>query len=166
MILDECPLSNEMLAFCPTEMEDIPDAKLVSAKRKMPEFFMGLKQDKPKLKSLTPPIQDILRTATLSEALVDELRDKALEQGLPALLEHFGSERLDVSFRKNRLVLSNSASSCLCVAGNCPYRYDEDEIEGASLSMMYCDCMILFRNFFHEKSFIQSLAVQIAQRHC
>lgn len=110
MILDECPLSNEMLVFCSTEIEDIPDAILVSAKRKMPEFFMGLKQDKPniafllqrtmaklKLKSPTPPIQNILRTATLSEALVVELRDKALEQGLPALLEHFGSERLDAS---------------------------------------------------------------------
>lgn len=179
MILDECPLSNEMLVFCPTEIEDIPNAILVSANRKMPEFFMGLKQDKPnlafllqrtmaklKLKSPTPPIQNILRTATLSEALVVELRDKALEQGLPALLEHFGSERLDASYRKNSLVLSNWASSCLCVAGNCPYRYHKDEIEGASLSMMYCDCMILFKRFFHEKSFIRLLAVQIAKRHC
>jgi hypothetical protein len=33
---------------------------------------------------------DILRTATLSEALIDVLSDKALQQGLPALVDHFG----------------------------------------------------------------------------
>jgi hypothetical protein len=42
------------------------------------------------LKSPPPPLLDILRTATLSEALVDVLSEKALQQGLPALLDHFG----------------------------------------------------------------------------
>ncbi|OYU31616.1 MAG: hypothetical protein CFE39_07220 [Comamonadaceae bacterium PBBC2] len=42
------------------------------------------------LKSPPPPILDILRTATLSEALVDVLSEKALQQGLPSLLDHFG----------------------------------------------------------------------------
>jgi hypothetical protein len=103
MTLDEYPLSDEMLAFCKAAIEDMPDALLVSGARKMPDLFKGLKQDKPnidlllqrvlaklQLKSPPPPILDILRTATLSEALVDVLSDKALQQGLPALLDHFG----------------------------------------------------------------------------
>lgn len=103
MTLDEYPLSDEMLAFCKAAIEDMPDALLVSGARKMPDLFKGLKQDKPniemllqrvlaklQLKSPPPPILDILRTATLSEALVDVLSEKALQQGLPALLDHFG----------------------------------------------------------------------------
>lgn len=103
MILDEYALSDEMLAFCKAAIEDMPDALLVSGARKMPDLFKGLKQDKPniemlqqrvlaklQLKSPPPPILDILRTATLSEALVDVLSEKALQQGLPALLDHFG----------------------------------------------------------------------------
>lgn len=103
MILDEYPLCDEMLAFCKAAIEDMPDALLVSGARKMPDLFKGLKQDKPniemlrqkvlaklQLKTPPPPILDILRTATLSEALVDVLSEKALQQGLPALLDHFG----------------------------------------------------------------------------
>jgi hypothetical protein len=103
MTLDEHPLSDEMLAFCKAAIEDMSDASLVSGARKMPDLFKGLKQDKPntvllrqrvlaklQLKSPPPPILDILRTATLSDALVDVLSEKALQQGLPALLDHFG----------------------------------------------------------------------------
>ena len=103
MILDEYPLSDEMLAFCKSAIEDMPDALLVNGARKMPDLFKGLKQDKPsiemlqqrvlaklQLKSPPPPILEILRTATLSEALIDVLSEKALQQGLPALLDHFG----------------------------------------------------------------------------
>jgi hypothetical protein len=103
MTLDEYPLSDEMLAFCKAAIEDMPEALLVSGARKLPDLFKGLKQDKPntdllrqrvlaklQLKSPPPPILDLLRTATLSEALVDVLSDKALQQGLPALMEHFG----------------------------------------------------------------------------
>jgi hypothetical protein len=103
MNLDEYPLSDEMLAFCKASIEGMPEALLVSGARKMPDLFKGLKQDKPnidlllqrvlaklQLKSPPPPIMDILRTATLSEALVDVFSEKALQQGLPALLDHFG----------------------------------------------------------------------------
>ncbi|WP_396435499.1 hypothetical protein [Limnohabitans sp.] len=103
MTLDEYPLSDEMLAFCKAAIEDMPDALLVSGARKMPDLFKGLKQDKPntdllrqrvlaklQLKSPPPPILDILRTATLSESLIDVLSDKVLQQGLPALVDHFG----------------------------------------------------------------------------
>jgi hypothetical protein len=103
MTLDDYPLEHEMLAFCKAAIEDMPDALLVSGARKMPDLFKGLKQDKPntdllrqrvlaklQLKSPPPPILDILRTATLSESLIDVLSDKALLQGLPALVEHFG----------------------------------------------------------------------------
>jgi hypothetical protein len=103
MTLDDYPLDHEMLAFCKAAIEDMPDALLVSGARKMPDLFKGLKQDKPntdllrqrvlaklQLKSPPPPILDILRTATLSEALVDVLSEKALQQGLSALLDHFG----------------------------------------------------------------------------
>jgi hypothetical protein len=103
MTLDEYPLSDEMMAFCKAAIEDMPDALLVSGARKIPELFKGLRQDKPntdllrqlvqaklQLKSTPSPILDILRTATLSESLIDVLSDKALQQGLPALVEHFG----------------------------------------------------------------------------
>jgi hypothetical protein len=103
MTLDEYPLSDEMLAFCKASIESMPEALLVSGARKMPDLLKGLKQDKPnidllrqrvlaklQLKSPPPPILDILRTATLSEALVDVLSEKALQQGLPAVLDHFG----------------------------------------------------------------------------
>jgi hypothetical protein len=103
MTLNEDPLSDEMLAFCKAAIEDMPDALLVSGARKIPELFKGLRQDKPntdllrqlvqaklQLKSTPSPILDILRTATLSESLIDVLSDKALQQGLPALVEHFG----------------------------------------------------------------------------
>jgi hypothetical protein len=84
MTIDDYPLSDEILAFCKAAIQDMPDALLVSGARKMPDFFKGLKQDKPntdllrqrvlaklQLKSPPPPILDILRTATLPEALVD-----------------------------------------------------------------------------------------------
>jgi hypothetical protein len=86
MTLDDYPLEHEMLAFCKAAIEDMPDALLVSGARKMPDLFKGLKQDKPntdllrqrvlaklQLKSPPPPILDILRTATLSESLIDVL---------------------------------------------------------------------------------------------
>jgi hypothetical protein len=92
-----------MQAFCKATIDAMPDALLITGARKMPDFFKGLKQDKPnvetlrqrvqaklQLKSTPPPILDILRTATLSESLIDVLSDKALQQGLPALVEHFG----------------------------------------------------------------------------
>jgi hypothetical protein len=103
MTLDEYPLDDEMLAFCKAAVDAMPDALLVSGARHMPDLLKGLKQDKPnvellrqrvqaklQLKSPPPLILDILRTATLSEPLIDVLSDKALEQGLPALMEHFG----------------------------------------------------------------------------
>jgi hypothetical protein len=103
MTLDDYPLDDDMLAFCKAAIEDMPDALLVSGARKMPELFKGLRQDKPntdllrqmvqaklQLKTPPPPILDILRTATLSESLIDVLSDKALQQGLPALVNHFG----------------------------------------------------------------------------
>jgi hypothetical protein len=101
--LDDHPLSDEMLNFCKAAIEAMPDALLVSGARKMPDLFNGLKQDKPniellrhrvlaklELKSPPPPILEILRTATLSDALIDVFSEKALQLGLPALLDHFG----------------------------------------------------------------------------
>ena len=103
MILDEYPLSDEMLSFCKASIESMPEALLVSGARKMPDLLKGLKQDKPnidlllqralaklQLKSPPPPILDILRTATLSESLVEVFSENALQQGFPALLDHFG----------------------------------------------------------------------------
>lgn len=103
MILDDYPLDDEMLAYCKAAIDAMPDALLVSGARHMPDLLKGLKQDKPNaemlrqrvqakltLKTPPPPILDLLRTATLAEPLVDVLSDKALQQGLPALVEHFG----------------------------------------------------------------------------
>eukprot|EP01032_Pedospumella_encystans_P013908 gene13908-15993_t len=103
MTLDDYPLDEDMQAFCKAAIDAMPDALLITGARKMPDLLKGLKQDKPnvemlrqrvqaklQLKSPPPPILDILRTATLSEALVDVLSSKALQQGLPALVAHFG----------------------------------------------------------------------------
>lgn len=103
MTLDDYPLDEDMQAFCKAAIDAMPDALLITGARKMPELLKGLKQDKPnvemlrqrvqaklQLKSPPPPILDILRTATLSEALLDVLSSKALQQGLPALVEYFG----------------------------------------------------------------------------
>jgi hypothetical protein len=103
MILDDYPLDDDMLAFCKAAIDAMPDALLITGARKMQDLLKGLKQDKPnvdmlrqrvqaklQLKSPPPPILDLLRTATLSEALVDVLSEKALQQGLPALVDHFG----------------------------------------------------------------------------
>jgi hypothetical protein len=103
MTLDDYPLDDDMLAFCKAAIDAMPDALLITGARLMPDLLKGLKQDKPnvdmlrqrvqaklQLKSPPPPILDILRTATLSESLIDVLSDKALQQGLPALVDHFG----------------------------------------------------------------------------
>ncbi len=103
MNLDDYSLDEDMLSFCRAAIEDMPDALLVNGARRMPDLLKGLKQDKPNIdllrqrvlaklqfKSPPLPILDILRTATLSEALVDVLSEKALQQGMPALLDHFG----------------------------------------------------------------------------
>ncbi len=103
MTLDDYPLDDEMLAFCKAAIDAMPDTLLISGARLMPDLLKGLKQDKPhvemlrqrvqaklQLKTPPPPVLDILRTATLSEPLLEVLSDKALEQGLSALVEHFG----------------------------------------------------------------------------
>jgi hypothetical protein len=103
MTLDDYPLDEDMQAFCKDAIDAMPDALLITGARKMPDLLKGLKQDKPnvemlrqrvqaklQLKSPPPPILEILRTATLSEALVDVLSSKALQQGLPALVTYFG----------------------------------------------------------------------------
>jgi hypothetical protein len=103
MTLDDYPLDDDMQAFCKAAIDAMPDALLITGARKMQDLLKGLKQDKPnvdmlrqrvhaklQLKSPPPPVLDILRTATLSESLIDVLSDKALQQGLPALVDHFG----------------------------------------------------------------------------
>jgi len=103
MTLDDYPLDDDMRAFCKAAIDAMPDALLITGARKMQDLLKGLKQDKPntemlrqrvqaklQLKTPPPPVLDILRTATLSESLIDVLSDKALQQGLPALVDHFG----------------------------------------------------------------------------
>lgn len=104
MTLDDYPLDDEMQAFCKAAIDAMPDNLLISGARLMPDLLKGLRQDKPnvemlrqrvqaklKLKTPPPPVLDLLRTATLSEPLLEVLSDKALQQGLPALVEYFGS---------------------------------------------------------------------------
>lgn len=92
----------EMLAYFKDALMAMPAADLVAGAQKMPELMQGLKQDKPntdalrqrvlaKLQLKTPPplVLDILRTATLSESLVMVLSEKAVTQGLSALIERF-----------------------------------------------------------------------------
>lgn len=103
MIIFDYSICDDMQSLCKAAIDNMPGDLLVSGARKMPDVLKGLKQDKPnialvrqrvlaklQLKSLPPPIIEILRTATLSEALIEVLSDKALDRGLPALLEHFG----------------------------------------------------------------------------
>lgn len=103
MIVDDHTLDDEMLTFYKNAVDAMPDALLITSARKMPELLNGLKQDKPnveqlrqrvtaklQLKSPPPPVLDILRTATLSESLIDVLSEKAIKLGFASLLDHFG----------------------------------------------------------------------------
>ena len=103
MIVDDHTLDDEMLTFYKNAVDAMPDALLITSARKMPELLNGLKQDKPnvdqlrqrvtaklQLKSPPPPVLDILRSATLSESLIDVLSEKAIKLGLASLLDHFG----------------------------------------------------------------------------
>lgn len=103
MIVDDHTLDDEMLTFYKNAVDAMPDSLLITSARKMPELLNGLKQDKPnvdqlrqrvtaklQLKSPPPPVLDILRSATLSESLIDVLSEKAIKLGLVSLLDHFG----------------------------------------------------------------------------
>lgn len=96
-------LDAELLDHLKSAVHTMPDSSLVLAAKKMPELMQGLKQDKPntdllrqrvlakmQLKTLPPLILALLRSASLSEPLVAVLSDRAIEQGLPALMAHFG----------------------------------------------------------------------------
>ncbi|PUE48983.1 hypothetical protein B9Z47_05560 [Limnohabitans sp. 2KL-1] len=103
MIVDDHTLDDEMLTFYKNAVDAMPDGLLIMSARKMPELLNGLKQDKPnveqlrqrvtaklQLKSPPPPVLDILRSATLSESLIDVLSEKTIKLGLASLLDHFG----------------------------------------------------------------------------
>ncbi|WP_396434795.1 hypothetical protein [Limnohabitans sp.] len=96
-------LDAEVLDFLKSAVQAMPDSDLVACAKKMPELMQGLRQDKPntdllrqrvlakmQLKTLPPLILELLRSASLSESLVSVLSDKAIEQGLSALMSHFG----------------------------------------------------------------------------
>lgn len=93
----------EVLAYLKSAVQAMPDSDLVACAKKMPELMQGLRQDKPnadllrqrvlgkmQLKTLPPLLVALLRSASLSDPLVAVLSDKTLEQGLPALMSHFG----------------------------------------------------------------------------
>jgi hypothetical protein len=103
MIVDDHTLDDEMLTFYKNAVDAMPDGLLITSARKMPELLNGLKQDKPnveqlrqrvtaklQLKTPPPPVLDILRSATLSESLIDVLSEKTIKLGLASLLDHFG----------------------------------------------------------------------------
>ena len=103
MIIDNYTLNDEIVLFLQTCVDAMPDAELVLCARKLPEILHGLKQDKPnvamvrqrvlaklQLKSPPPPILDLFREATLSESLIVVFSEKAIQQGLAGLLDHFG----------------------------------------------------------------------------
>ena len=103
MIINDYALDAEMIEFCKSAIGNMPDEDLVSGARKLPELLKGLKQDKPnvdqlrqrvqaklQLKSLSPPILDILRTATLCDALIEVFSEKAIRFGQAALMQQFG----------------------------------------------------------------------------
>lgn len=84
MIINDYLFDAEIMAFCKSTIDSMPESDLVNGARKLPDLLKGLKQDKPnivqlrqrvlvtlQLKSPPPPILDILRTATLSESLIE-----------------------------------------------------------------------------------------------
>lgn len=103
MIVNNHVFDAEMMAFCKSAINSMPESDLVNDARKLPDLLKGLKQDKPnidllrqrvlvtlQLKSPPAPIFDILRTATLSDSLIEVFSDKAIRLGLVALMQHFG----------------------------------------------------------------------------
>ncbi|WP_089962676.1 hypothetical protein [Limnohabitans sp. 2KL-3] len=96
-------LDAEVLDHLKSAVQAMPDSDLVAGAKQLPELMQGLKQDKPntdllrqrvlakmQLKTLPPLVLELLRSATLSEPLLAVLSDKAIEQGLAALMERFG----------------------------------------------------------------------------
>ena len=103
MQIDLKELKPELLNYYIDSVTSMPDSELIAGAKLYKELFNGLKQDKPNvdllkqrvlakmhLKSLPPPILTLIRTATLSNSLIQVLSEKALNEGLPALFERFG----------------------------------------------------------------------------
>ena len=103
MQIDLKALKPELLNYYRDSVTSMPESELIASAKLYKELFNGLKQDKPNvdllrqrvlakmhLKNLPPPILTLIRTATLSNSLIQVLSEKALNEGLPALFERFG----------------------------------------------------------------------------
>ena len=103
MTIDLNVAGADVLAYYKNSVEAMSDLELISGSRKMPDLMRGLKQDRPnveqlrervlaklQLKTIPPPVLEILRSATLADGLIVVLSERALSLGLAALIERFG----------------------------------------------------------------------------
>jgi len=125
MSIDLHALDPEAFEYFVQSVDNMPEALLIERAKPMKDLFQGLRQDKPninelrqraiakmKLKKLPPPVLELLRSATLADALIKVLSEKALTTGNFALYEKFGrNEILFSMLLDERETIQNFAKS-------------------------------------------------------
>ena len=105
MIIDEHEVPNEILQYFKSSIENLSDASIVAAGKKMPSLIEGLNQKKPNLKivreringqldrkSIPVPIMELLREGTHSEDFFAALSLRAIKHGGEDWIAYFGIE--------------------------------------------------------------------------
>jgi len=125
MSIDLNELDPEAFTYFVQSVNNMPETMLIDRAKPMKDLFQGLRQDKPninelrqraiakmKLKKLPPPVLELLRSATLADALIKVLSEKALTAGNLALYEKFGrNEILFSMLLDERETIQNFAKS-------------------------------------------------------
>ena len=105
MIIDEHEVPNEILQYFKSSIENLSDASIVAAGKKLPSLIEGLNQKKPNLKivreringqldrkSIPVPIMELLREGTHSEDFFAALSLRAIKHGGEDWIAYFGTE--------------------------------------------------------------------------
>ena len=105
MIIDEHEVPNEILQYFKSSIENLSDASIVAAGKKLPSLIEGLNQKKPNLKivreringqldrkSIPVPIMELLREGTHSEDFFAALSLRAIKHGGEDWIAYFGIE--------------------------------------------------------------------------
>ena len=105
MIIDEHEVPDEILKYFKSSIENLSDASIVAAGKKLPSLIEGLNQKKPNLKivreringqldrkSIPVPIMELLREGTHSEDFFAALSLRAIKHGGEDWIAYFGIE--------------------------------------------------------------------------
>ena len=105
MIIDEHEVPDEILKYFKSSIENLSDASIVAAGKKLPSLIEGLNQKKPNLKivreringqldrkSIPVPIMELLREGTHSEDFFAALSLRAIKHGGEDWIAYFGMD--------------------------------------------------------------------------